>query len=93
MLKRGDVVGVILAGLLIVFLVSLVWRFIYETKLHRRHKSKMMEIRAGETKQSFAKMSLQMTMAMVNPDGQQHLATYSRPKIFKNLEEELLNYC
>ena len=45
--------------------------FIYETRLQRNQQSKLREIRAGETKQSFAKMSLQMTMAMINPDGQQ----------------------
>ena len=59
------------AGLLILFICLLVYRFIYETKLHRSQQSKLREIRAGETKQSFAKMSLQMTMAMINPDGQQ----------------------
>lgn len=60
-----------LAVLLFLFLCALVYRFIYETRLQRNQQSKLREIRAGETKQSFAKMSLQMTMAMINPDGQQ----------------------
>ncbi|CBY10190.1 unnamed protein product [Oikopleura dioica] len=93
MLKRGDVVGCILACLLLLFICLLVHRFIYETRLHRNQQTKLREIREGETKQSFAKMSLQMTMAMINPDGQQHMASYSKPQVFKNLEEELLNYC